>query len=169
MTRALLVTAVLLSQLPRLAQATSREEVEAQKALERGIEAWVVAQRTLDSAPLRTWFLDQALADLEQDLASSRENRAFLSFEAPLITFEEISVDGKRGQATIETTEVWQYSAHQEGSGECLYRAGPNTIRSTYLLKRGREGWQVVSTISETQGERAPTRPCVDTTPAPQR
>ena len=169
MRKALLAAALLISQLPNLARADSADVVAVQKALERGIEVWVVAQRTLDSMPLRTWFRDQALADLEHDLASSRENQAFLSFQAPLVTYDRIAVDGELGQAWIETTEIWQYSAHQVGSGECLFRAGPNTVRSTYHLKRGQEGWQVVSTISQTQGERAPIRSCVSGKPAPQK
>ena len=136
------------------------EELEVRNVVESGNEAWVEAQRTLDPVPLRIWFRDQALQDFQEDLALSRKSDSVALLDPPKLDFEKTTIDAQKREATVVTLETWEYSAHRLGSGECLFRGGPNTTRVTYRLKRNDERWQVVSTASEAQGERAPTRPC---------
>jgi hypothetical protein len=141
--------------------------MDVRKVVERGNEAWIEAQRTLDPTPLRAWFRDQALQDFAEDLALSRTSGAVALVDQPRIVYERISVDTLDRGATVQTLETWQYSAHRLGSGECLYRAGPNSTRVTYLLRRDGARWYVVSTTSEAQGERAPRRACEERSSPP--
>ncbi len=165
--RRLLLLAATLAFSCGVACSESQARLNVRNAVEKGNEAWIEAQRTLDPIPLRIWFRDQALQDFAEDLALSRASNSVALLDPPTIVFERVSIDAQTLEATVQTLETWQYSAHRLGSGECLFRAGPNSTRVNYHLRRDGPRWQVVSMTSEAQGARAPKRPCEGPGPQP--
>lgn len=139
---------------------STRDEVEVRAVIEKGNAAWVEAQESLDPSPLRTWFRGQALEDFIEDLDLSRKSESIALVDPPEIVFEKTAINAQNQEATVQTLETWLYTAYRVGSKECLFRGGPNTVRVIYRLRRENGRWQIESTSSKAQGERAPTRPC---------
>ena len=132
------------------------------KAVERGNLAWVQAGRTLDSSVLKPYFSGNALKELSDILAGTRDDGFYMELKLVDVKYHEVVLEPDGRHGSVAVSEFWRVTFRHIGTDKCEVVLKPRDRRQTYRLESTGLGWRIVAIEEEPNLPKLETEECTE-------